>query len=104
MDYSEKINEIEAKKKILHAEGKDITQLIREQIRLFKKARNEMLRAIEKRGIKYNLNIAEAEIAQLSAIISLSEEINEPANIYKDRISEIQREFVGSNVTIEVSE
>ena len=104
MDYSEKINEIEAKKKILRTEGKEITQLIREQISLFKKARNEMLREIEKRGIKYNLNIAEAEIAQLSAIISLSEEINEPADIYMDRISEIQRAFVRSNVTIEVSE
>ena len=104
MDYSDKINEIEAKKKILRTEGKEITQLIREQISLFKKARNEMLREIEKRGIKYNLNIAEAEIAQLSAIISLSEEINEPADIYMDRISEIQRAFVRSNVTIEVSE
>lgn len=104
MDYSIKISELGAKIREYRTAGKDAAPLIKQQIGLFLKARDEMLLEIQKRGIEYNLKIAEAEIAQLSAIIALSEEIGGPVDKYEERIAEIQGKFIGNNVTIEFSE
>lgn len=104
MDYSTKINELEDKIRENRTKGIPVDCLIKQQIELFQKAHDEMLEIVKNKGIAYNLNIAEAEIAQLSAIITLSEQIGEPTDSYKSRITEIEKEFVGDNVTIEFND